>query len=878
MKKISLLLPLYLMATGFVLQVNGQKTTAQPDTLFNPVQAFSTIYQSGGNGVRTVSGRPGPHYWQNRSDYRIRAVFDTISRILKAEEEITYYNNSPETLPFLWISLFQNRFRKDSKSAALTPLNGSRFGIAENTDGYDLQAVQWQAVSDTKPLHGLKKPGNSRQATVSMEYQVEGTYMKVVPPVAVQPGERCRIIIRYAFKLPVNGSDLMGVLPAAGGSVFEFCLWYPQVLVYDDLKGWNVSDYGFYSDPGNMDYSITLPAGMTVGGSGQLQNPSEVMSAGQLQRYQRAMNSDTTVMIRTAKDCGDELKYPRKSLATWHFSGEHISSANWAASASFIWDGARMKLPGHREAMAMSLYPAAFNNDGWVHCTENVKKEVEFYSRQWYPYPFAAAVNIGGLVQGLAGAGISFVAAGAGIGMNGVAAITNHEMGHTWFPYIVGGNGLYLWMVEGFNSFINDMNGDSVHCQTAFDHVVATTDWLSSKAVFVPLTTPYSLIRSEAMAMPGYVKPTIALRILRNDVLGAARFDAAFRGFIRDWAFRHPGQEDFFRYMEYATGEDLSWYWRSWFQNDWKLDQEIAQVKYVKDDPSKGIDITIRNQRKMAMPVVAEIRQSNGMIDRVKLPVQIWLHGDQWVFHYPSVTPVAVLIDPDQHFPDQDRSNNQWEGTDQRKPLPAGFTAQHVVERYLTVIGGRESLNRLQQVAWVLNDSMGEEGFYCTRSYTYPGSFREETGVHSSAFVFQSVWIQDSLIRGWTNGTEMAADHAKKERLRYASLLFPEMEWDLPGYSLSIDDSTLQVNGADVCKISVTNRAGDQWVCFYDMVTGLKVRESREGGWTEGIPSCKIDYLNYLPEQGILLPRTIIYSDGGGDRILRTAELKLRTR
>ncbi|MHA4809365.1 M1 family aminopeptidase [Flavitalea flava] len=864
------------LATMVALSATGQKVDVLPDTACNPSSVFSPVFQGGFNLLRTADGRPGPRYWQNRSDYRIKAIFDTLTRMLQADEYITYINNSPQSLPFLWITLTQNRFRKNSRSTLLTPVSGSRFGIAEYTEGYTFQQVALQPGKGAPHINGRLTAATKaadRSTAAALHYQVFDTYMKVTLPTALKPGQRCRLFLRYTFQLPADGSDLMGILSTPNGSVFEFSDWYPRMAVYDDLQGWNTANT-FYADPGSMDYYLTLPTNMVAGASGQLRNPSEVLSPVQLQRFKTARQSDTPVMIRNGEEVRSGMGHTSKRTLTWHFSGDSISSANWAASASFIWDAACIRLPANRSAMAMTLYPVAYQNPGWNGSTRNIKSQIEAYSRQWCTYPFPSAVNIAGRSTGLAGAGIAFVSAGTGTEMIGVAAKTNHEMGHAWFPFIVGVNSLHNWMCEGFNSFINDINGDSLHIQTAFSHDMAM-DWLTSGTPLPPVVTLAPFITPNQVAMAAYVKPAMVLRILRNEVLGPDRFDEAFRGFIHEWAFRHPGPEDFFRYMENASGEDLSWYWRSWFFNDWKLDQAIISVNYTGGDPSGGVDVTIGNKNRIAMPVVAEIRQFNGVIDRVRLPAQIWLQSNTWTFHYPSVSAVSVTLDPDRHLPDQDRSDNSWAGNQEKKPLPPGLTPAAVADRYLAAIGGRSKLGRINELSWSLSNFADKGGFYCRLHYDNPENMDMTSGFQAARHPRDSIRVHDGLLRLWSFGTETSQDSAREARLKYAILPFPELTWEQPGYRLVLGDSITQVSGMDAYTITVTTPFGDRWRSCYDLRSGLKIRQESMTGEIEGSPGKVTDYAQYLPEQGILLPHTLIINGKDLCEIMRTARIQV---
>jgi aminopeptidase N len=289
-----------------------------------------------------------------------------------------------------------------------------------------------------------------------------------------------------------------------------------------------------------------------------------------------------------------------------------------------------------------------------------VKASIEHYSSKWFEFPYPAAVNVAGIVGGMEYPGIVFCSAqSSGPGLWGV---TDHEFGHTWFPMIVGSNERkYAWMDEGFNTFINGLSTKAFNKGefarfSFFNMDEAVKDVFSDE--MDPLWTTPEVIQQNHLGVAAYEKPGMMLDALRDVVLGPERFDAAFREYVRHWAFKHPTPWDFFHTMENVSGEDLSWFFRGWVFNNWKLDQGVKEVQY-EDQPENGASITLENKENMVMPVTVLVKESNGKEQRINLPVEIWQRGANWTISVPTTSEIKeVIIDPDKKLPDWNRSNN----------------------------------------------------------------------------------------------------------------------------------------------------------------------------------------------------------------------------
>lgn len=633
---------------------------AQSISSYDAKEAFNPqFYPYPGNDFRSASGAPGPKYWQNRADYKINCTLDTLKHSVSGEVELTYTNNSPDNLKFLWMQLDQNIYRQDSRASATTTETGGRWANAKFTNGDVIKSISAE--------HNGK--------SFTPKYIVSDTRMQVWLQDALQSaGGKIKLSIQFEFEIPEYGTDRMGRLNTKNGWVYTLGQWFPRMCVYDDIQGWNVLPYlgagEFYLEYGDIEYSVTAPSSLIVVGSGELQNPDDCFTSDQSKRYNEAKNSEKTVVIRSEKDVTDKNAQPKKTSITWKFKVQNTRDAAWAASRAFILDAARINLPSGKKCMAISAYPVESTKDkkgnDYRRSTEMVKGAIEGYSKKWYEFPYPAATNVAANVAGMEYPGIVF----CGFGSTGgeLWGVTDHEFGHTWFPMIVGSNERkYAWMDEGFNTFINgistkDFNKGEFNTQSFFDD--PTSPFMVKFTFGDKMDGLYNIpdaIQQDNLAIAAYMKPSQMLNALRDVVLGPDRFDAAFREYINRWAFKHPTPWDFFHTIENVAGEDLSWFWRGWVLNTWKIDQAITGVKYVDNSPAKGAEISLENIEKMPMPVTVLIKEANGKEHKVNLPVEIWQRGPQWTFGVPTTSEIKeITLDPDKQLPDWNRDNNKW--------------------------------------------------------------------------------------------------------------------------------------------------------------------------------------------------------------------------
>ncbi|HEX7048781.1 MAG TPA: M1 family metallopeptidase [Longimicrobiales bacterium] len=631
---------------------------AAPGT-FDPLETFAPFrYAHPVSRYRSADGLPGPDYWQNRADYEIHARLDPAAKTLTATEVVTYTNNSPDTLAVLWLQLDQNRYRSDARA------NFSADGmpaVTEHTDGYRIESVRVEV--DGAP-----------RAT---PYVISDTRMRIDLPRPLPPaGGTVRVHIAYSYVIPGSFGGRTDWFHSRNGDIFEIAQWYPRLCVYDDLHGWDTLPFlnnEFYLEYGDFDYFITVPWNMIVVGSGELVNPEEVLTAAERARLAAARMSDTTVMIIAPDEVRDPATRPvRSGELTWHFRMERTRDVAFGASAAYIWDAARINLPGGRTALAMSAYPVeSAGADAWGRSTEYLKYSTEIFSEQWYPYPYPVAVAEAGIAGGMEYPGIvfdSYRSRGQDL-----FSLTAHEIGHTWFPMVVGSNERRAaWMDEGFNTFIDiyasdEFNGgeyapkrDGEYAPGGGNPVDEILPVLDDPAA-PPIRTRPDLIAEKYRHPVTYFKAALGLVLLREQILGPERFDPAFRRYIAAWAFKHPSPDDFFRAMNSAAGEDLSWFWRGWFENNWTFDQAVTGIAYVDGDPRNGAVVTVANLGKLVLPATLEVTYVDGATTRVRVPVATWMQHHSFDIVVPGTQRIrTATLDPDHVLPDDDRGNNMF--------------------------------------------------------------------------------------------------------------------------------------------------------------------------------------------------------------------------
>ncbi len=617
----------------------------------------SSLYRMQKSPYRNADGTPGANYWQNTADYKVAVTLDTNTNLINGNVIIDYTNESPNDLSFVWLQLDQNITKATSRAASDT------FSIEqkEETKGYRLKSVKLQV--------------NGKW--VNADYLVNDTRMQIqLPNKLLAKNGNLKIQITYSYLLGAH-DPRAGILKTKNGKIYDVSYFYPRMCVYDDVRGWNTLPYlgsgEFYLDYGTVDYTVTVPKGMLVMGSGELQNPKETLTQNQQDRLKKAKNSDKTIFIRTIKEVENESKSVSSKQVTWHYKINNTRDVAWATSKAFVWDAARINLPNGKKSLAMSVYPVeSTGKEKWSRATEYLKQSVEHLSDQWFVYPYPKAVNVGGPVGGMEFPGITFDWWQSET--KHLYALISHEIGHNWFPMIVGSDERRnAWMDEGFNTFVD------IYAQKAFnngeyapkrDGEYAPKGGNPAEEIIPFITKPGIPVimtaadnfKQEDTHPVSYFKTAFGLVLLREVILDPQRFDFAFKNYTQNWAFKHPTPNDFFNAIENGAGEDLTWFWKGWFFNNHLLDQAVRSVKYIDGDPAKGALITLENKDKMVMPVFISVTDVSNKEYQIKRPVEIWRKGNIWTLKLDTKTEIKKVVLDEQHrLPDINRDNNIWD-------------------------------------------------------------------------------------------------------------------------------------------------------------------------------------------------------------------------
>lgn len=594
------------------------------------------------NEYRTGSGRPGPRYWQQRADYRIAATLDPVKNELRGRETIHYVNHSPDALPYLWLFVEQNLCEPNSITNQLNQPPLAFLGTS-----FDFSC---QGFNSAPKLESLTIAGREAKRTRF------GTTLRVDLATPLASGAALDIEAVWHFNVPPQAGGRMG----HDGPLYEMAQWYPRLAVYDDVKGWNHEPYigagEFYLEYGDFDVTLTVPNEDIVAATGELQNPEQVLTAAQRQRLALARRSDTAIAIIRADEAGDAAKTRPPAARSWHFTARNVRDFAFAAGPGLRWDAS-----GYAGILIEDLYrPKA---DKWREVNRMGREAIKYYSEQWFRYPYSHATTVEGPVEGMEYPMLTFTPNSPT--REDQQWVIAHEFGHEWFPMVVGSNErLYPWMDEGFNTFIDLANaakyfagtpyGDSIEVHPLHlyaEHAVPGNEQ--------PLIEKPVDVRD--LFWGGYQKPALMLQMLRYEVLGKDRFDAAFREYIRTWAFKHPTPSDFFRLMRDQSGMELDWFWRDWVFTTARLDQAVDSVARGTDGVTS---IHLRNRGSMVMPAELSIGFEDGTASTVRLPVEMWNLGDRFIYRVTGTKPVrSVEIDPRRALPDIDRTNNRWPHT-----------------------------------------------------------------------------------------------------------------------------------------------------------------------------------------------------------------------
>ena len=560
------------------------------------------------NSYRSSSGAPGPQYWQQRADYALQAEVDDEKQTLTGSGTIKYYNYSPETLKYLWLQLDQN-VNADNSLMTLSSTYELRDSVPAKLLSEALHIYPYKGgitVSDIKDSNGSP-----------IQYVINQTMMRLDLSQPLEPGQTFTFSLSWFYNINDraivdNRADRSGMeyfpedarLPdgqarqpgGQGNYLYTIAQWYPRLCVFDDYEGWQNKQYlgagEFALEFGDFDVKITVPADHIVGATGWLQNPNEVLTPNQLSLFERAKKTfDKPLIIVSQAEAIQKEKQRSKKKSTWHFMAENVRDFAFAHSRKFIWDAQAVKI-GDKTVLAQSLYPKEGNPLWEQESTKAIKNTLEIYSERTIDYPYPTAYSVHTADQGMEYPMICFnygrppknkkVDQRLKERMVGVIV---HEVGHNFFPMIVNSDERqWTWMDEGLNTFLEketkrirypdfDIESDTPKGQIPF--------MKGDKNVMRPIMT-MSDNQGASFAPNGYAKPSGALTLLRETVMGPELFDKAFKEYAERWAFKHPKPADFFRTMEDASAIDLDWFWRGWFYSIDHVDVTLDAVKWFK--------------------------------------------------------------------------------------------------------------------------------------------------------------------------------------------------------------------------------------------------------------------------------------------------------
>jgi hypothetical protein len=552
----------------------------------NKFEQLGTILPDA-NTYRTASGAPGHEYWQQRADYQISAELDEKDLRLHGEETITYYNQSPDALTYLWLQLDENQhdpnneannFNESPLDAPLADFQLEQLEFRKNKDGFGVKIV---SVTD---FLGKK-----------LNYTINNTMMRVDLPRTLLPKQKFVFKVKWNYKivprLKVGGRGGYELFEGDGNHVFTITQWYPRLCVYSDYQGWNNKQFTgrgeFSLIFGNFNVQMKVPADHVIASTGVCLNPAEVLSAAQLKRWQTAQKSDTPVEVVTLEEAkAREAKPERDRYVTWKFKAENVRDFAWGSSRKFIWDAMSQPIEG-KPVMCMSFYPKEAYALYSRYSTKVTAHTLRSYSKHTIAYPYPTAISVE------ASNGMEYPMIAFNFGRteadgtysartkNGMISVIIHEVGHNFFPMIINSDERnWSWMDEGLNTFVQFL------AEQEFDnnypssrgpaHKIVDYMRLPANQLEPIMTNSENIIRFGSNA---YAKPATALNILRETVMGRELFDYAFKEYCRRWAFKHPSPADLFRTMEDASGVDLDWFWRGWFYDIEPVDISLDSVR-----------------------------------------------------------------------------------------------------------------------------------------------------------------------------------------------------------------------------------------------------------------------------------------------------------
>ncbi len=633
-----------------ILQNLGEAEAGAARPIPNPIVPPGAYERAIVSGTRSLTGAPGPRYWQQSAEYRLFARLEPGAKRLRGRAEIRYRNESPDTLEELYLHLTQNVHAEGA----------TRNEPLEVTGGIHLDFLS-AAGTQLYETETSDAPG----------YATRGTLLQVSLIDPLPPAGEVDLEVHWWFDIPRQGAGAR--MGWSGDDLFYLAYWYPQLAVYDDVEGWQLDPFlggaEFYTGFARYDLEIEAPHGWVVRGTGRQSNPLEVFPETIIERLEAAESSDSVIHILGEADFGPGRATRRSSdgWLVWRFHVDTARDAAFSATRASLWDAVRTPV-GDRDgngepdyARIETLYrPTA---PAWAAAAEYARHSIDFHSRFTgfsYPWPHMTAIEGGGIIGG----GMEFpmltlIGDYNARGDSALYYVTAHELAHMWVPMIVGiDERRRAWMDEGMTTFLENQARKEFFPRNPSDSL--------EREIYLELARSGregEMMRWTDFQYPGaggvasYSKPASVLVALRG-LLGEETFMRGYRAFIAEWAFRHAKPWDFFQTFERVAGEDLDWFWRSWYYETWTLDQAVAGVSRTE----QGVRVVVEDRGDVPMPTRLLVVRIDGSETRREIPVSHWLSGERSaeVFLPAGLPVVRVEIDPEGAFPDVNRANNVW--------------------------------------------------------------------------------------------------------------------------------------------------------------------------------------------------------------------------
>lgn len=608
------------------------------------------------NIYRNAAGEPGHKYWQQRVDYDIKVTLDEAKRRLDGVETITYHNNSPDNLKYLWLQLDQNVYRPDSMASKTNTFGGiGNRGPATQSASNDkpaqlsLDALRRQQFVDDHEL-GYTIKSVKDTSGKNLHYVIVGTNMRVDLPQVLKTGKNFDFVIEFGFNIveedAVSARAGYEHFPddarEGGNDIFLLAQWYPRLHAYTDYEAWTNKEFlgrgEFTLEFGDFDVAMTVPADHIVSSTGTLENASSVLTSTQRKRLKEAEKADRIVFVVTEEEALENEKEGTDKQKTWKFNAKNVRDFSWASSRKFMWDAKGYQQGGNEQplVMAMSFYPKE-GGDLWKkYSTESIVHTLDVYSRFSFDYPYPVAQSVNGPVGGMEYPMITFNGPRTELQKDGsrtysqsekrfLIGVVIHEVGHIYFPMTVNSDERqWTWMDEGINSFLDGVAGRE------WDPTIPwgveprdIVDYMKGSVQVPIMTQSDSVLR---LGPNAYTKPAAALNILRETILGRELFDFAFKEYSQRWKFKRPTPSDFFRTMEEASGVDLDWFWRGWFYTTDHVDISLDTVYKLRID-TKDPDIDFSRERQYELDKPLSLTDERNKAEGRKL----------WVERFPDI-------------------------------------------------------------------------------------------------------------------------------------------------------------------------------------------------------------------------------------------------